>query len=252
MVDGALVHPEREPVRGPALWREVHDVREERAAVRMEVGRLWREAELADEHRARAAGVGDEPGADLARVGLHDRVVGREPDGLDARPLPDVSAVADGGVDEGGVGVLAVEVELVAVGLARNDGLERLVGVGRIVVTVGAVVEEPEVPLDAVRRARERGVGLGREVGELGHVVERGERAERLAGLQDHRLADGEPGMRGRLQHDHVEPLPRQDGGEGGPGEPGPDDGDVVVWLHVGKGVAAGQDDVRRARSQPY
>ena len=87
---------------------------------------------------------------------------------LDRRVLQHGRAVGDRGRHHEIVGVLAVEVKLMAVGLFGDDGLERLPGIlGEALL----VIEIAEVPLDAVGRARVGEIVFRTEIGQFRHII---------------------------------------------------------------------------------
>ena len=87
---------------------------------------------LLRQDRLHPAGIHDIVGVELALVREHLDAAGIHHDVVDARPLQHLRAIGDGNGGEQVVGILAVDVNLVAVGQPGDDGLQAAAGILRL------------------------------------------------------------------------------------------------------------------------
>jgi hypothetical protein len=127
--------------------------------------------------------------------------------------------------------ILPVDVHLMPVGQLRNDGLQALAGVLRL---AGAVMEEAEVALYAMRCADQTVEVLGAEPSEFWHIVEFGECAHGLGRFKDHRFPNSEAWMRTAFEDNHTQPVACEHGCQCGPAYAGTDYGNIECIERLG------------------
>ncbi len=253
VVQRPLRERERKAVFGlaepdPVVAGHADHVCEERSAVGAQIA--MPPARAIGEQRTHPACVDQVAGPERAAFGLqrHARIV--DGDAADRRGLMDRRAVLDRCRGQKVVGVLAMDVDLVAVGQFGDHGLQACAS---ILPLAGSVVQKAKVALDAVACADPGIEVLGAVIRQLGHIVEFGQRAHDLRGLKDHRFADREAWVRAALEDHDRQALSGQDTGEGRPTDPAPDDGDVVSGFRHGRapGIERGPQTADRTDSPP-
>lgn len=111
----------------------------------------------------------------------------------------------------------------------RLTGDYRLQRAARVVGCARRVVQEAEVALDAMRGAAVHHQVFRAEIGDFGHIIQFGQGAHQLRRLQDQRFANGKAGVALGLKQHHAQPLPRQNGPQHRPGQPGADNCDIIT-----------------------
>ena len=145
---------------------------------------------------------------------------------LDACALPKCRAVLNGDRRKLIVAVLTVEMELVSIGFAWDDGLETVSGIMHPGL---GVVEIAEVPLHPARHSDLWQKSFGAVEAKLRHVIKLGHGAKRFRGFQDHRLADGEAGVLSGFEDHDAQAMPSQDRRQGGTRNSRSEDRDIEI-----------------------